>query len=85
MKEGVKWPSMPYKEFQSRIERAKAIMPKHDLDAMILFAPINWRYYGGWTDVAQMHCDAWRSAMLLTPDKDPVALVHGHSAISTFP
>jgi len=39
MKEGVKWPSMPYVEYRLRIERAKEIMPKHDLDAMILFSP----------------------------------------------
>jgi Xaa-Pro aminopeptidase len=76
MKEGVKWPAMPYEEYRLRTDKAKQIMTEHGLDAMLLFSPVNWRYYGGWTDVAQMHCNAWRSVLILTPDRDPAAVVH---------
>ncbi|MBA7647620.1 hypothetical protein ES703_55397 [subsurface metagenome] len=47
------------------------------MDAMLLFSPLNWRYYGGWTDVAQMHNWVWRSCMIVPRDHDPVLVAHG--------
>ena len=57
MKPGVKWPTFPYEEYRGRIERAQQCLEKHDLDAMLLFSPTNWWYYGVFNDAAQMHND----------------------------
>jgi Xaa-Pro aminopeptidase len=77
MKQGVKWPFLPYDEYKLRIDRAKQLLSQHALDALLLFSPTNWWYYGGWTDVAQMHTDCWRSAMIVCADRDPVVVAHG--------
>ncbi|MHA1578206.1 MAG: aminopeptidase P family protein [Candidatus Freyarchaeota archaeon] len=68
---------MPYSEYKNRAQKARELLEKHNMDAMILFSPINWRYYGGWTDVAQMHNWVWRSCMIIPRDHDPVAVAHG--------
>jgi Xaa-Pro dipeptidase len=72
-----KWPRIPYDEYRLRIDTAKRILAMHGIDALLSFSPTNWWYYGGWTDVAQMHTDVWRSGMLVLQDRDPVAVVHG--------
>jgi Xaa-Pro aminopeptidase len=72
-----KWESMPYPEYRKRIKTAQELLAKHNLDAMILFSPTNWRYYGGWTDVAQMHNGVWRSCMVVSAEHDPVVVAHG--------
>ncbi len=76
MKPGVKWPTFPYEEYCGRIEKAKQCLAKHKLDAMLLFSPTNWWYYGGFTDAAQMHNDVWRSCLIVCQDRDPVAVIH---------
>lgn len=75
-KKEVKWPQMPYEEYRARIEKAKGLLAKHKMDAVLLFSPTSWYYYGGWTDVAQMHNDVWRSVMILCQDRDPVVVAH---------
>ena len=50
-----KWETIPYNEYKRRSKTAQELLDKHNMDAMLLFSPLNWRYYGGWTDVAQMH------------------------------
>ena len=72
-----KWPRIPHEEYRLRIDRAKQALAKHGIDALLSFSPTNWWYYGGWTDVAQMRTDVWRSAMIVLQDRDPVAVVHG--------
>jgi len=76
MKAGVKWPTFPYDEYCARVERARQCMAKHELDAMLLFSPTNWWYYAGFTDAAQMHNDVWRSCLIVSQDRDPVAVEH---------
>ncbi len=75
--ESKKWETIPLSEYQLRTARARELMEKHEMDAMILFSPVNWWYYGGWTDVAQMHNWVWRSCMIVPQDRDPVVLIHG--------
>ncbi|MEM3564732.1 MAG: M24 family metallopeptidase [Candidatus Freyarchaeota archaeon] len=72
-----KWETMPYSEYKRRVQTARELLAKHNMDAMILFSPINWRYYGGWTDVAQMHNWVWRSCMIIPRDHNPVNVCHG--------
>jgi len=74
MKPGVLYPSIPYEEYQSRIERAKQCLAEHEIDAMILFSPYNWWYYGGFTDAAQMHNAIWRTVLIVSQEHDPVAV-----------
>ncbi len=72
-----KWETIPYSEYKKRTNTARELLEKHNMDAMILFSPINWRYYGGWTDVAQMHNWVWRSCMIISRDLEPVLVAHG--------
>ncbi len=78
-----KWATIPYDEYQLRIQRAKALLEKHKIDAMILFSPTSWWYYGGWTDVAQMHNWVWRSCMIISQQHQPVLVGHGAFAWQT--
>ena len=78
-KPDVRWPNLPFDEYRSRIERAQRILAERDIDAMVLFSPTNWWYYGGFTDAAQMHNAIWRVALIVSRDHDPVAV-----AESTF-
>jgi len=72
-----KWETIPYNEYKRRSKTAQELLDKHNMDAMLLFSPLNWRYYGGWTDVAQMHNWVWRSCMIVPRDHDPVLVAHG--------
>lgn len=85
MKEGVKWPWIPYEEYRLRIHNAKEIIAKHGMEAMLLFSPASWWYYAGWTDVSQMHGADWRSAVIVCRDRDPVAIVHAVYAKYSIP
>jgi Xaa-Pro dipeptidase len=82
-KKDKKWETMPRAEFQRRANRAKELLAKHKMDAMLLFSPQNWWYYGGWTDVAQMHNWVWRSCMVISQDHDPILVGHGAFAWQT--
>jgi Xaa-Pro aminopeptidase len=73
-KPGVQWPNVPYDEYAARIARARQCLADHQLDAMILFSPTNWWYYGGFTDAAQMHNAIWRTAMIVSQTHDPVVV-----------
>ncbi|TAL31619.1 MAG: aminopeptidase P family protein [Spirochaetes bacterium] len=74
MKQGVQWPNIPYEEYRSRIDLAKKKLTEQKIDAMILFSPLNWWYYGGFTDPAQMHNLAWRTVLIVCQDRDPIAI-----------
>ncbi len=73
-KPDLKWPSLPFEEYAARIDRARQCLAEHELDAMLLFAPTNWWYYGNFTDAAQMHNGIWRTAMIVSQDHDPVVV-----------
>ena len=68
VKATVKWPTFPYEEYRARVERAKQCLERHELDAMLLFAPTSWHYYAGFSDAAQMHNEVWRSALIVPRD-----------------
>ena len=38
-----------------RIDKARELLKRQGLDALLLFSPTDWRYYGGWGD-ARRHC-----------------------------
>jgi len=80
--EGVVWkqsdtnedfsPHIPKEEFDLRIAKAKTLLAKHGIDAMILFAEENKYYYGGYRDAALMFTDRWRHCIIVSQDHDPV-------------
>jgi Xaa-Pro aminopeptidase len=74
MKQGVTWPFIPYEEYRQRINRAKECLAEKKIDAMILFSPFSFWYYGGFTDAAQMHNEIWRTILIISQDHDPVAI-----------
>ncbi|MBI4832334.1 MAG: aminopeptidase P family N-terminal domain-containing protein, partial [Candidatus Lindowbacteria bacterium] len=74
MKSGVHWPNIPYEEYRKRVDRAKQCLAEHKIDAMVLFSPYNWWYYGGFTDAAQMHNAIWRTILIVSQERDPVAV-----------
>lgn len=74
MKPGVSYPHIPYEEYCARIAIAKKKLAEHKIDAMVLYSPLSWYYYGGFTDPAQMHNQAWRVALIVFQDRDPIAV-----------
>jgi Xaa-Pro dipeptidase len=76
MKQGVKWPLIPYEEYRLRVDKAREWLVNSEIDALVLFAPANWWYYGGWTDDGFMHCPCWRSCMIVLQGQDPVIVGH---------
>ena len=53
-------PYMPREEFEFRIQRAKALLAQHGIDAMVLFAYGNKQYYGGFLESNYRFTDRWR-------------------------
>jgi Xaa-Pro aminopeptidase len=65
-------PHIPEYEFNLRIAKAKKLLAKHGLDAMILFAEENKYYYGGYRDAIMMWTDRWRHCFIVSQEHDPV-------------
>ena len=80
--EGISWgegvadedfsPHIPKQEFDLRIAKAKQLLAKHGIDAMILFAEENKYYYCGYRDAALMFTDRWRHCFIVSQEHDPV-------------
>ena len=80
--EGVTWeqsestedfsPHIPKGEFDLRIRKAKKLLAKHGIDALLLFAEENKYYYGGYRDAALMFTDRWRHCIIVSQEHDPV-------------
>ncbi len=81
-REGVAWedsvaeedfsPYMPREEFEFRIQRAKALLARHGIDAMVLFAYGNKQYYGGFLESNYRFTDRWRHCIIVSQEHDPV-------------
>jgi Xaa-Pro aminopeptidase len=65
-------PYIPKDEFELRSQRAKELMVKHGLDAVILFAYGNKQYYGGFLETNYRFTDRWRHCLIVSQDHDPV-------------
>jgi len=65
---------IPYAEYRLRNERAKELMKKHGLDALLLFCHQNVNYYTGWRDT-------WFYSFLrgavISRERDPVIISPG--------
>jgi len=43
----VRFPRFPYEEYEGRVSKARELMGKHGIDALLLFAPEDIFYYTG--------------------------------------
>jgi len=81
-KQGVAWqdtaqdadfqPYLPREEFDARIAKAKRLLARHGLDAMILFAYGNKQYYGGFLESNYRCTHRWRHCVIVSQEHDPV-------------
>ncbi|MFH2066126.1 MAG: Xaa-Pro peptidase family protein [Pseudomonadota bacterium] len=65
-------PHLPKAEFDLRISKAKELLVKHGLDAIVLFAEENKYYYGGFRDAILMFTDRWRHCIIVSQEHEPV-------------
>jgi len=87
---GVKWanseatddfcPHIPKYEFDNRIAKAKQLLSKHGLDAMVLFSYDNKYYYGGYRESNLRYTHRWRHCIVVSQEHDPVFI--GESVLS---
>lgn len=80
--EGVRWedttaqddfaPYMPESEYQNRIAKARQLLVKHEMDAMLLFAYGNKQYYAGFMESNYRFTDKWRHCLIISQDHEPV-------------
>lgn len=64
----------PYEEYKLRIEKAKKLMAERKIDALLIFSPINVRYYTGFVKTSTC-TGAWKRRSALLPiDGDPVLI-----------
>lgn len=80
--DGVRWeeatdaadfsPYMPENEYQARIGRARDLLVRHGIDAMVLFAYGNKQYYAGFMESNYRFTDKWRHCLIVSQDHEPV-------------
>lgn len=64
----VTYPEMPLEEHELRQSKLKELMKKHKLDGLVLFSPINLRYYLGYRKPSYGASEWWRRAAIFTAD-----------------
>lgn len=73
-------PEVPYEEYELRINKARELMGKHKIDAMLLFSPLHMRYYLGFRKASYGSSEQWRRLAIIPRDKDsvfiPANIVH---------
>jgi Xaa-Pro aminopeptidase len=65
-------PYIPKEEFEGRTRKAKELLARHGMDAMVLFAYSNKQYYGGYREANMRHTDRWRHCFIVSQDHDTV-------------
>lgn len=79
-KAGISWenaadefqPHIPKEEFDGRIAKAKQLLAKHGIDAMVLFSYDNKYYYGGYRESNYRYTTRWRHCVIVSQEHDPV-------------
>ena len=71
----VRFPRFPRAEFDQRIAKAKELMGKYGIDALLLFAPENIYYYTGFKKENFAVDKRWRRGAIIQKDADPVMLM----------
>ena len=70
----VHFPRFPKEEFQGRLAKAKELMGKFGIDALLLFAPENIYYYTGFKKENIPVEKRWRRGVILPKNGQPVML-----------
>jgi Xaa-Pro aminopeptidase len=65
-------PEFPYEEFELRINKARELMGKHGIEALLLFSPLHMRYYIGFRKASYGSSELWRRLLILPREKDPI-------------
>ena len=66
------FPNIPMEEYHKRINRAKELLEKYKMDALVVYDPDNIRYYAGYDKVGMGVERRWRTGFIIPKDKDPV-------------
>lgn len=74
------YPHIPKNEFDERIAKAKQLLAKHGIDAMILFSVDNKYYYGGYRESNIRYTTRWRHCVIVSQNHAPVFV--GESVLS---
>jgi Xaa-Pro dipeptidase len=64
--------NIPLEEYHQRIDKAKKLLRKYKMDALVLYDPENLRYYAGFNKVGMGVERRWRIGFVIPRDNDPV-------------
>ena len=71
----VRFPRFPQYEFEQRLAKAKELMGKYGIDALLLFSPENIYYYTGFKKENFALDKRWRRGAIILKDADPIMLM----------
>jgi len=72
---GKKLPHFPKEEYETRLAKAKELMGKYDIDALLLFSPENLYYYTGFKKENFAIEKRWRRGAIIPKVGNPVMLM----------
>jgi Xaa-Pro dipeptidase len=81
---GVNFPNMPRDEYEARIRRARELMQKHKVDALLLFAPEDLYYYTGFKKENFPIEKKWRRGAIIPLEGDPAMLMGNEVYFNAF-
>ncbi|MFX0200092.1 MAG: aminopeptidase P family N-terminal domain-containing protein, partial [Candidatus Hodarchaeota archaeon] len=71
----VRFPRFPQNEYKQRLSKARDLMGKYGIDALLLFAPENLYYYTGFKKENLPLEKRWRRGVIIPKNGDPVMLM----------
>jgi len=81
---GVNFPNIPRDEYDGRIRKARELMAKHKIDALLLFAPEDLYYYTGFKKENFPLEKKWRRGAIIPLEGDPVMLMGNEVYFNAF-
>ena len=64
--------NIPAEEYTQRVKKAKELLNKYRMDALVVYDPENIRYYAGYNKVGMGVEKRWRIGFVIPKDRDPV-------------
>lgn len=64
--------NIPEEEYRRRIDKARELLDKYEIDALVLYDPENIRYYAGYNKVGMGVERRWRIGFIIPKDRDPI-------------
>lgn len=82
------FPGIPYTEYKQRIETARSLMERDDIDALLIFDIDNIRYYTGQVKSSYGFTYGWRRGVIIPKENDVVFVssseIYRNSQITTW-